>query len=59
MDRKTAHLHLLADHSLLQRIDDWGWEKRIRTRAEVLRQLIEKGLDAEKRNNAVAHQASN
>lgn len=48
-EQKTEHLHLLAEPSLIEKIDEWGWQQRIRTRAEVIRLLVRKGLaEAEK-----------
>ncbi len=40
----------------LERIDDWGFANRIRERAETLRRLVLKGLEAEaaKRQEAKA-----
>ena len=35
----------------LTRIDDWGFSRRIRDRAVVIRELVRKGLEAE-RNEA-------
>ncbi len=32
----------------LTRIDDWGFSRRIRDRAVVIRELVKKGLEAER-----------
>lgn len=36
----------------LTRIDDWGFSRRIRDRAEVIRELVKKGLEAERNERA-------
>jgi hypothetical protein len=45
-EAKTERFQLMFQPSLVERIDEWGWERRIRTRAETIRVLVEKGLEA-------------
>lgn len=43
--RLTERIPIMFDPALLKRIDDYGFENRIRTRAETVRQLIVKGME--------------
>jgi len=40
--RKHMAQTMLSDDEL-QRLDDWAWERRIRSRSDAIRQLIERG----------------
>ena len=46
-EKKCERIAIMLPPALLQRADEWGWRNRIRSRGEVLRRLIECGLDAE------------
>lgn len=43
---KTERVAFMLEKSALEAIDEWSFKKRIRTRAEVIRQLIQLGLEA-------------
>lgn len=43
---KTEKFQMLMEKSTMEAVDDWGLTRRIRTRAEAIRQLIHMGLDA-------------
>jgi metal-responsive CopG/Arc/MetJ family transcriptional regulator len=47
-ERMTERFQLCAAKAWIQKIDEWAWENRIRTRAEAIRILIERALEAEK-----------
>lgn len=47
-ENKTERVPLLISPSDLRAIDDWGFENRIRSRAEAMRELMRRGLDAER-----------
>jgi len=42
-----ASVNLILDDALLQRVDDYRFAKRIKSRLEALRLLLEKGLEVE------------
>lgn len=42
-ENKTVRFQMLMSPSEAKAIDDWGWEHRIRTRAEAIRRLSERG----------------
>lgn len=43
---KTERVPVMFDTDRLRKVDDYSFENRIRTRAEAIRQLIDKGLNA-------------
>jgi hypothetical protein len=43
-ENKTERVQLLMSPSQVEAIDEWGWQRRIRTRAEAIRQLVDLGL---------------
>lgn len=45
---KTERVPIMFDPQLVKLVDDFGFENRIRTRAEVVRTLVRKGLEAAK-----------
>lgn len=45
-DNKKERLHLYCEASFIKAIDDYGFGKRIRTRATAIRELIKMGLEA-------------
>lgn len=45
---KTERFVFMLEKSRLEAIDEWSFEKRVRSRAEVIRQLIQIGLEASK-----------
>ena len=45
--KKTNNISLVMDDPELTRLDDWAWSKRIRSRAQAIRQLLELGLAAD------------
>lgn len=45
-DLKTARMQVILTPAELEALDEWGWERRIRSRAEVIRRLLELGLAA-------------
>ena len=46
MRQKTERVTLLGEPEFVTRVDDWSFANRVRTRAEAIRQLVEKGLEA-------------
>ena len=49
--RKNMAQTMLSDDEL-KALDDWAWERRIRSRSEAIRQLLQLGLDAAKQREA-------
>jgi metal-responsive CopG/Arc/MetJ family transcriptional regulator len=45
---KTERFVFMMEKSTLEAIDEWSFKNRVRTRAEVIRQLIQIGLEASK-----------
>ncbi len=45
---KTERIPVMFDRELLELVDDYGFENRVRTRSETIRQLVNKGLTAAK-----------
>lgn len=43
-DKKTIKFQMMMSPSEAEALDDWGFSHRIRSRAEAIRQLIQKGL---------------
>lgn len=43
-ERKSCHIHMLVEPSLIERVDEWGFTNRIRSRADAIRQLVNVGL---------------
>jgi hypothetical protein len=41
---KTERVQLLMSEAEVKAIDEWGWQNRIRTRAEAIRRLCVLGL---------------
>lgn len=50
---KTIKFQLMLSPSEAELIDDWGFQNRIRTRAEAIRRLCSKGLDSAQRAETV------
>ncbi|WP_116654886.1 hypothetical protein [Pelagibacterium sediminicola] len=46
-ENKTERVQLLMTPSEVKAIDDWGFENRIRTRAEAIRRLCQMGIIAD------------
>lgn len=44
-ERRTERVYVPFAPKELSQIDDWGFEQRIRSRAEVVRRLVFRGLD--------------
>lgn len=57
--KKTERLHMLISPAELNAIDDWRFKHRIGTRAEAIRQLVEKGLSAESEINNISTRLAN
>lgn len=51
-DNQKERLHLYCEASFIKAIDDYGFGKRIRTRAKAIRELIAIGLEAQKEKTA-------
>lgn len=47
MQSKTVRLPVMMEPDMIEKIDDWSFENRVRTRAGAVRRLILKGLAAE------------
>lgn len=43
-DKKTIKFQMMMSPSEAEALDDWGFARRIRSRAEAIRQLIQRGL---------------
>ena len=50
--KRTNNVSIVLSDAELKALDDWAWERRIRSRSEAIRQLLQLGLDA-----AEAHEA--
>jgi metal-responsive CopG/Arc/MetJ family transcriptional regulator len=46
MQKKTVRVPMMMEPTMVEKIDDWSFAKRIRTRAEAIRQLVRFGLEA-------------
>ncbi|MFK0163933.1 hypothetical protein [Rhizobium sp. NPDC090279] len=46
MQKKTVRVPMMMEPTMVEKIDDWSFAKRIRTRAEAIRQLVEVGMEA-------------
>lgn len=44
---KSVRLPVMMEPNMIEKIDDWSFENRVRTRAGAVRKLILKGLAAE------------
>lgn len=44
-ENKTERFVFMVEKSTLEAIDDWGFSRRIRTRAEAIRQLVQIGIE--------------
>jgi len=44
MPTETPKITFVVDEELIERIDDFRFENRVRNRSEAIRQLIEEGL---------------
>ncbi|WP_156585818.1 hypothetical protein [Ensifer sp. Root31] len=51
MDKKTIRMPVMMGPHLVERIDEWGFSKKIRTRSSAVRLLIERALAAELAEN--------
>ncbi len=45
-EKKTVRVQVVMSPTEVERIDDWGFKHRIRSRSEVVRRLILAGLTA-------------
>ncbi len=52
MSTKPTRIITPFPHALLRAVDDYRFAKRLDSRAEAIRQLTQKGLDAERGENA-------
>lgn len=52
-DAKTERLHMLISPAEMKAIDDWGFQNRIRTKAESVRRLCQIGLAHSHHGDAV------
>lgn len=50
MQAKTVRLPVMMEPEMIEKIDDWSFKNRIRTKAGAVRALITRGLAAEKLN---------
>ncbi len=50
----TERVPIMFDPELLNRIDDYSFQNRIRTRSETVRQLVMKGMDTPETQKAEA-----
>lgn len=48
-EKKIARVQVVMAPSEVERIDDWGFKHRIRSRSEVVRRLLLAGLEAMER----------
>lgn len=46
MNGRTGKFQLCISDEIIQEIDEWSFENRVRTRAAAIRRLIELGLNA-------------
>lgn len=46
-DEKMNRIHVTITDAEVAAIDDWGWKRRIRTRAEAIRRLVSLGMAAD------------
>ncbi|HKU24728.1 MAG TPA: hypothetical protein VJQ54_04600 [Candidatus Sulfotelmatobacter sp.] len=54
MKGKTVRLPVMMEPLMIENIDEWSFQNRVRTRAGAVRMLIEKALAAEKTENEKA-----
>ena len=47
MSAKTIRLPVMMEPDMVDKIDDWSFSNRVRTRAGAVRTLILRGLEAE------------
>lgn len=52
MEKKDQKLLLMISQELLDKIDDYRFKNRINSKAEAVRQLIEKALSTSKKETA-------
>lgn len=45
-ERKTERIPIMFDRPLLEKVDEFSFSNRIRTRAGAIRELIKAGLEA-------------
>lgn len=50
-EQKSDRVQLKLEASLLQQVDDWSWNKRVRSRSEAIRSLLRIGLTADASRN--------
>lgn len=48
-EKKTVRVQVVMAPSEVERIDDWGFKNRIRSRSEVVRRLLLAGLATEEK----------
>ncbi len=46
---KTERVHFLMSVEDLAKVDDWAYARRLKSRGEAIRRLLEIGLDASER----------
>ncbi len=51
---KTERVPIMFDVELLQRLDDYSFRNKIRTRAETVRRLVEQGIAVKENEKADA-----
>ena len=45
-EMKTERIAMMMERSTLNAIDDWGFNNRVRSRAEAVRILVRRGIEA-------------
>ena len=50
--KRTNNVSIVLSDAELKALDDWAWERRIRSRSEAIRQLLQLGLDGSKVRDA-------
>lgn len=48
MLKRTVRVPMMMEPTMVEKIDNWSFAKRIRTRAEAIRQLVQVGMEASK-----------
>lgn len=51
-EQMTARFSIAMTPSELKALDDWAWERRIRSRSEAVRHLVQLGMEASKTRDA-------
>lgn len=50
MEQKSIKFQLMLEPSLAHEIEEWGWQNRMRSKADAIRYLVRKGLSASDEN---------